>query len=166
MSNFKTETFEFSEIPNTLDELKSLPEAKLETPFMTAALTVLALCRYEKDVNSAIDMINFLKGPVDLTEYDKQFLRDRLKGKSYVPRSYFEGTSPENDYTPPVPLTIKVFEYAYSYSEDGYAMLEIRSSGADSPRQIKLRKKGNEWFLWQQYLLPDIRTPKKDDAWA
>ena len=166
MSNFKTETFEFSEIPSTLDELKSLPEAKLETPFMAAALTVLALCRYEKDVNSAIEMINFLKGPVDLTEYDKQFLRDRLKGKSYVPRSYFEGTSPENDYTPPVPLTIKVFEYAYSYSEDGYAMLEIRSSGADSPRQIKLRKKGNEWFLWQQYLLPDIRTPKKDDAWA
>lgn len=166
MSNFKTETFEFSEIPSTLDELKSLSEAKLETPFMTAALTVLALCRYEKDVNSAIEMINFLKGPVDLTEYDKQFLRDRLKGKSYVPRSYFEGTSPENDYTPPVPLTIKVFEYAYSYSEDGYAMLEIRSSGADSPRQIKLRKKGNEWFLWQQYLLPDIRTPKKDDAWA
>lgn len=166
MSNFKTETFEFSEIPSTLDELKSLPEAKLETPFMTAALTVLALCRYEKDVNSAIEMINFLKGPVDLTEYDKQFLRDRLKGKSYVPRSYFEGTSPENNYTPPVPLTIKVFEYAYSYSEDGYAMLEIRSSGADSPRQIKLRKKGNEWFLWQQYLLPDIRTPKKDDAWA
>lgn len=166
MSNFKTEIFEFSEIPSTLDELKSLPEAKLETPFMTAALTVLALCRYEKDVNSAIEMINFLKGPVDLTEYDKQFLRDRLKGKSYVPRSYFEGTSPENDYTPPVPLTIKVFEYAYSYSEDGYAMLEIRSSGADSPRQIKLRKKGNEWFLWQQYLLPDIRTPKKDDAWA
>lgn len=166
MSNFKTETFEFREIPSTLDELKSLPEAKLETPFMTAALTVLALCRYEKDVNSAIEMINFLKGPVDLTEYDKQFLRDRLKGKSYVPRSYFEGTSPENDYTPPVPLTIKVFEYAYSYSEDGYAMLEIRSSGADSPRQIKLRKKGNEWFLWQQYLLPDIRTPKKDDAWA
>ena len=165
MPNFKTETFEFSEIPSTLDELKSLPEAKLETPFMTAA-TVLALCRYEKDVNSAIEMINFLKGPVDLTEYDKQFLRDRLKGKSYVPRSYFEGTSPENDYTPPVPLTIKVFEYAYSYSEDGYAMLEIRSSGADSPRQIKLRKKGNEWFLWQQYLLPDIRTPKKDDAWA
>ena len=166
MSNFKTETFEFSEIPSTLDELKSLPEAKLETPFMTAALTVLALCSYEKDVNSAIEMINFLKGPVDLTEYDKQFLRDRLKGKSYVPRSYFEGTSPENDYTPSVPLTIKVFEYAYSYSEDGYAMLEIRSSGADSPRQIKLRKKGNEWFLWQQYLLPDIRTPKKDDAWA
>lgn len=166
MSNFKTETFEFSEIPSTLNELKSLPEAKLETPFMTAALTVLALCRYEKDVNSAIEMINFLKGPVDLTEYDKQFLRDRLKGKSYVPRSYFEGTSPENDYTPSVPLTIKVFEYAYSYSEDGYAMLEIRSSGADSPRQIKLRKKGNEWFLWQQYLLPDIRTPKKDDAWA
>ena len=80
MSNFKTETFEFSEIPSTLDELKSLPEAKLETPFMTAALTVLALCRYEKDVNSAIEMINFLKGPVDLTEYDKQFLRDRLKG--------------------------------------------------------------------------------------
>ena len=166
MSNFKTETFEFSEIPSTLDELKSLPEAKLETPFMTAALTVLALCRYEKDVNSAIEMINFLKGPVDLTEYDKQFLRDRLKGKSYVSRSYFEGTSPENDYTPSVPLTIKVFEYAYSYSEDGYAMLEIRSSGADSPRQIKLRKKGSEWFLWQQYLLPDIRTPKKDDAWA
>lgn len=42
----------------------------------------------------------------------------------------------------------------------------IRSSGADSPRPIKLRQKGNQWFLWEQYLMPDIRKPKSADPWA
>lgn len=40
----KRETFTFSALPESLAEMQALPEAKLDTPFATAALTVLALC--------------------------------------------------------------------------------------------------------------------------
>ena len=40
--------------------------------------------------------------------------------------------------------------------------------GADSPRPIKLRQRGSDgkWFLWEQYLLTGVRTPKPSDPWA
>lgn len=52
--------------------------------------------------------------------------------------------------------------------EQGYLTLHIRSGGADSPRQIKLRQKPStgQWFLWEQFLLSDIRPPVSADPWA
>ena len=88
---------------------------------------------------------------------DVQFLRDRIKGRGYIPRSYFEGSSVKNDYTPNVPYKITVSEYAYTYQSEGYAKVQVQSSGADSPRPIELRRKGNQWFLWRNLALSDIR---------
>ena len=42
----KRETFTFTSLPESLAEMQALPEASLDTPFKTAALTVLALCAY------------------------------------------------------------------------------------------------------------------------
>ena len=39
-------TFTFSALPESLSEMQALPEAGLDSPFKTAALTVLALCAY------------------------------------------------------------------------------------------------------------------------
>lgn len=72
---------------------------------------------------------------------DIQFLRDRIKGRGYIPRSYFEGSSVKNDYTPNVPYKITVSEYAYTYQSEGYAKVQVQSSGADSPRPIELRRR-------------------------
>ena len=46
--------------------------------------------------------------------------------------------------------------------------LFIPCGGADSPRPIKLRMRGSDgkWFLWEQYLLTGVRTPKSADPWA
>ena len=163
----KNETFTFNGIPKNVAELSALPEAALTNPFQAAALTVLALCRYCEDTQSGIDMLNWLKGPQPLSTYEQQFLRDRLRGKAYVPNSYFAGTSPQNNYTPPQPLTVIVKDDPYSYVEEGYAKLLIQSSGADTARPIKMRRKGQEtWFLWEQFLLPDIRQPVANDPWA
>ena len=163
----RTETFYFNNIPANVNELSALPEAAMRTPFQAAALTVVALCRYCEDVNSGIEMLNFLKGPQPLSTYEQQFLRDRLKGKQYLPYSYFEGSNPQNNYTPSKPFVIKIMDDPYSYVEDGYAKLVIQSSGADTKRPIKLRRKGQEqWFLWEQFLLPDIRVPVAADPWA
>ena len=161
----KRQTITLASLPQNVSELQALKEATLENPFEGCALVVAVLCRYETSVNDCIDMLNFLKGPQPMSAYDKQFLRDRLTGKFYKPRSYFKGTSPENNYQP-TEYTVEVFDNPYSYQSEGYVTLWLVSSGADSPRQIKLRKKGNQWFLWENFLLPDIRIPKADDPWA
>lgn len=46
-----------------------------------------------------------------------------------------------------------------------YAVLWIKSSGADHARQIKLRQKDDKWYLWEQMLLADIRKPASVDTW-
>lgn len=58
----KRETFTFSALPESLAEMQALPEAKLDTPFATAALTVLALCAYAADRSTGTEMLNWLRG--------------------------------------------------------------------------------------------------------
>ena len=90
------------------------------------------------------------------------------KGKYYKTFSYFEGATPENGYVPTVPYTIKVTETPYSYPQDNYATMYVTSSGADSPRAIRLRKKPStgQWFLIEIQCLSDIRVPVEADPWA
>ena len=54
----KRETFTFAALPESLAELQALPEAGLDTPFKTAALTVLALCAYAADKSIGTEMLN------------------------------------------------------------------------------------------------------------
>lgn len=162
----KTETVFIEKIPYDIDGLKSLSASQMSTPFQTAALSVAVLCNYEKNVDSTVEMLNYLKGPIDLSNLEKQFLKDRLVGKYYVPRSYFNGTSRENGYALPERLEIEVSDNPYSYDNEGYATLYLKSSGADSPRQVKLRQKGDKWYLWEILFLSDIRVPAADDPWA
>ena len=164
----KKETFTFAKLPESLAELQATPEAVLDTPFKAAALTVCALCAYAADKNIGIEMLNFLKGPRPLSNMEIQFIDDRLRdGKTYVPFSYFKGATPENDYKPDEPYSITVESNAYSDANKGYKKLIIKSGGADTPREVQLRMKGDgQWLLWEQFLLPDIRKPKSADPWA
>ncbi len=161
----KTVEINFQNLPKTVEELLEIPEASLDTPFKAAAMTVLALCRYTENVEDGIKMLDFLNGPKEISNYDKQFLRDRLAGKEYLPYSYFKGTSPENNYTATAPYTVIISDNQYSYQDDGYAKLYINCTGADSPRPIVLRKKDNQWFMWEQFLLVGIRVPAKLSDW-
>lgn len=162
-----TEEVVFPSLPDTLEQFKSLPQAALNTPFDTAALTVVALCFYPKDRELSLAMLDYLKGPGTLSEYEKQFIRDRFMDKDYVPRSYFKGATPQNDYVPTEPYTIFVSENPYSYDDQGYGKLYLTSGGADSPRAVQLRQaKDGKWYLWEQFLLADIRQPESSNPWA
>jgi len=162
----KTENILIERIPENVEQLIQMSACSLSSPFQTAALAVAVLCNYENNADATIEMINYLKGPVDLSNLEKQFISDRLVGKAYVPRSYFKGTSPQNDYSLPEVLEVEVSDNPYSYDNEGYAVLYLKSSGADSPRQVKLRRKGDKWYLWEILFLSDIRVPKSDDPWA
>ncbi len=157
----------FSSLPNTLEEFKALPQAALATPFDTAALTVLALCFYPQNRDLSLEMLDYLRGPRPLSTYDKQFIRDRFMDASYVPRSYFVGATPDNDYAPSQPYTLRFSETPYSYGDENYAKLYISSGGADSPRMVQLRlAKDGKWYLWEQFLLSGIRAPESTNLWA
>jgi len=164
----KSETFTFASLPESLAEMQSLPEASLDTPFKTAALSMCALCAYAADKQIGKDMLNWLRGPRPLSPMEISFLNDRfMDGKTYVPFSYFKGANPENDYTPTEPYTLTFTTNPYSDDNEGYMKLFIESGGADSPRSIVLRRRGDgKWFLWEQYVLVDVRTPKSADPWA
>ena len=165
----KRETFIFAALPESLAEMQALPEAKLDTPYQTAALTVLALCAYAADKQTGIEMLNWLRGPRPLNGHDISFLNDRFRdSKTYLPFTYFAGSTPDNNYTPTKPYTIILESNHVSGEETGYMKLFIPCGGADSPRPIKLRQRGSDgkWFLWEQYLLTGIRTPMGTDPWA
>lgn len=162
-----SETFVFANLPENLQQLQALPEAALSTPFQTAALTVCALCAYSGDPQAGIEMLNWLKGPRPLSNHEISFLRDRFRDGVHVPFSYFRGATPETDYIPTHPFTLTVEAGPYADANPGYKKLHIRSGGADNPREIVLRQKGDgQWLLWDQFLLAGIRTPKSADPWA
>ncbi|MDL2327372.1 hypothetical protein LJC64_01760 [Ruminococcaceae bacterium OttesenSCG-928-A11] len=158
----------FEDIPVTLSQLRALPEATLAEPHYAAALLIPALCLWPVDPGAAQEMINFLKGPQPLSPREIQFIGERLRGKEYLPSSYFEGATPENGYEPTRPYAVTVSTTPISFDEAGYAKLYLKSGGADSPRPVQLRQKpsSGEWFLWEQMLLSDIRQPSTADPWA
>lgn len=164
----KTETFTFSKVPQSVAELQQLPEATLDSPFKTTALAMLVLMRWEEDQEGCYSMLDFLRGPDPMSPFAKQFLRDRLTGKAYKVASFFAGATVENSYKPSLPLTISVSDNPYSYPDDKWATLYLKSAGADSVRPVKLRKKPStgQWFLNDIACLSDIRVPAADDPWA
>ncbi|NLV73335.1 MAG: hypothetical protein GXY52_01420 [Chloroflexi bacterium] len=160
----------FTSLPQNLAELQQLLEASLSEAYYAAALAVAAFCRYPDSREDALAMLDYLNGPKPLSNYDKQFIADRLTGKEYVPRSYLVGATPTNNYQPSEPLRVVVEDNPYSYDnqEQGYIKLYLRSGGADSPRPVTLRLQpsSGRWFLWEQLLLADIRKPVQEDPWA
>jgi len=160
--------FVFVNLPKNVEELNSKPEIIMATPYMTAALTVAVLCNYGDDPAATIEMLNVLKGPEPLSNREISSLRDNLSGKSYKPFSFFEGATPQNNYQPIRPYIIKITEQKNSFDNENYATLYVKSGGADSARGIRLRKQPStgKWFLYEQFLLPDIRKPQSQNVWS
>ncbi|MCR5595563.1 MAG: hypothetical protein K6G12_06930 [Lachnospiraceae bacterium] len=159
-----------SSLPTTLSQMQAMPEAALTDPYATAALTVVALNEYSIDKEIGKQMLDLLNGPDNVSNFDEQFMKDRaMDGHDYIARSYFKGATPDNNYTPDKPYTVKIMENSHSRDSEGYLILWIYSGGADSPREIQLRLKPstNQWFAtgWRG-LLTGIRTPKAADPWA
>ena len=164
MDQFKT--FTFHSLPCNAENLQTYRESRLENPFETAALLIASLCHYEEHPHHTLLMLDYLKGPQPLHQSDAVFLKEMLDGKGYIPRSFFDGAAPENGYIPPEPHTVTVYAQPDSYDEAGFALIYLKSSGASGYRAVKLRRKGDRWYLWEMLeLLAPITEPEKD-PWA
>lgn len=170
--NLKSVDVTFTTLPGTLAEFMTLPQAELTNSFDTVASLVAALCAYTNDKDECTAIINYLKGPEPMSQRDIIFLRDRMAQNNKAPfigLSYFNGASPQNDYTPDIPYTISVSEHPYSYTSEGVISLHVKSAGADSPRAVAVRQaKDGKWYLWltgYHSLLADIRPPESSNPW-
>ena len=160
-------TITFDKLPANLEELKALPIASLDEPEYGAALFVAAMMHYGVNKEETFEMLDFLIVPYEVTEFQKQFIADSMADGDHVVRSFFNGTSPDNDYTPSMPYTIET-ERGFAQETDGRMRILMTSSGADSKRFITMRHKPstNQWFVEEQMILGMIRTPKSSDPWA
>jgi len=160
-------TITFEKLPSNLEELKAMPQASLDQPEYGAALFVAVMMHYMVNKEETFEMLDFLNGPYEVTPFQKQFLADRMADGDYVVRSFFNGTSPDNDYTPSMPYTIET-EKGFDQEIDGRMRIFLKSSGADSKRYITMRHKPstNQWFVEEQLILSMIRKPKSQDEWA
>lgn len=161
-------TFAFQKLPTNPSELQALVESSLDTPFKTAALAMCSLANFDNSADDTFAMLDFLKGPESVSPYEKQFITERLSGKEYKVMSFFDGATPENGYKPQMPYTITISDNPHSYTEENWAVMYVKSSGADSERPIKLRKKPStgQWFINEIQCLSDIKVPVSEDPWA
>ena len=42
-------------------------------------ITLAVLCRYKEDCDATFEMLDFLKGPENVSTYEKQFIKERLE---------------------------------------------------------------------------------------
>jgi len=164
--------FTFAKIPTTVEEFKALPEAsKLTDPFATAALTIVAYAAYAENPEAGLAMFNVLRGPAPFSNLDITRTVDSLRGRKYLPYSYFEGATVANGYTPNVPYKVEIIQTSHTDDTvaEGYKRMFVKSAGADSERYVTLRTKAStkEWFLSEHAgILPSIRIPSTEDPWA
>ena len=139
-----------------------------------AALTVQAMCLYSKDKNIFFEVLQDLMSELQpLSNMLKSQIEDRMNQNNkteYIGLSYFNGATNFNNYEPDKTYTVEVTDGPSSYVNDGYAVLYLKSGGADSKRPITLRKtKEGNWVLWSDSilgLLSDIRLPENQNPWA
>jgi|GEM_PF-5456453 len=155
-----------SKLPTSVDDLKNYFDITDE--YIAAAALFATLARFETDFDAAVDMLDYMMGPESPSRLDKEFLRDRMNWP-YVMRSYFEGATVENDYTPSA-YKLTFHENSYSRDDDGYVRLWSPSNGADEERVFTLRQKKStrEWFVFADSFkgpMTQVREPASLDPW-
>ena len=168
----KKVTFTFNALPRNIEELKTLEinnRQYFESQYFVTALFICCLNRIADNSADAWEMINYLRthtatvgmnGISTIAKLQTQniaksdLVGNDTNGYPVVNglRSYFEGSSPSNLYTPTTPYKVTVVEQhaepLYTLEGITYARIHVLSSGADSPvGWLTLRKTNNHGWL-------------------
>jgi hypothetical protein len=163
-------TYTFNALPRNMEELKTLEVNNREyfsSPHFVTALFICCLNRMPDNSADAWNMINYLRthtatvGENDILKVSNVVMQNIVqklleKDTNGYPvsnglRSYFAGSSPDNQYTPTTPYKVTIVEQSDMYTtEDGIlcAKLYVESSGDDNlVGPLKLRKIGDHGWL-------------------
>ena len=97
-------------LPASLAEFRNL---SLRTPEEVVAGFLCALHLYVKNPSEGVETMNLLRGPRPMTPYDSQFLRDRLRGKEYLPLAYFAFAMLRAGTGKPIGRTGQLYPYPF-----------------------------------------------------
>lgn len=158
MSNERNDMPEvmLQELPENLPDFTNWLSGMNGTPEGAAAGIIAALALMAR--NSEAGRACVLAADPSLPPSRVRFVEERLKGKEYLPQSYFAGTSPENGYRLPAPpLVVRFSTNPYSGDpSEGRVKLFVECSGADSPRPVTVvREAHGRWTAveWSSLLL-------------
>lgn len=163
---------ELGPLPADVDAFLAVRDRVATTPFGGAATLALAMLAWSQDparglpwLAAAIDASHLVDGPDGLQGRQPspavlRNLRDRLGDKPHVVRSYFVGTSPEAGYALPPTLAVRVREQIRDVGPEE-AKVFVWSSGADTPRPMRLRRSPRGWWKAVEWssLEVGIRAP-------
>lgn len=162
----------FDNVFTKKDDFLSISKNKPEN---VAALVPQALNTYNPENQTLFfEIIQELMSDLQpISKLLKDQINERMMQNNkwlYIGKSYFNGANNFNNYEINYPYEIEVTDGPSSYVNDGYAVLYLKSGGADSKRPITLRlKKDGNWILWGDSILgilSDIRPPEKDNPWG
>ena len=165
---------QIDQLPSSVEGFVALRDQVSTTPQGGAAMMVVALLAYASDeklgqqcLTIAVDRDRLVEGSDgykgwQLGNRDLRLVRDQLADRVYLPRSYIEGTTPENGYQlPDPPHTVAYTGDPRGDTSEGTLKIFVASSGASSPRPVKVKVnargiwKASEWSS----LLVGIRAP-------
>ncbi|MBO4825804.1 MAG: hypothetical protein J5506_01040 [Prevotella sp.] len=146
-----------SALPRTLAELKALHLPKgmndlHDTPYLAPALMAASVSQYFVDKDECKRMINYIgkkykdisTGAADFYASDWGQLGQYNEKYMQAVRSYFNGATRANGYTPSEPVTMEMELNKYSYTADENCIqLWIKSSVKSSKQEFKI------WMLDQ-----------------
>ncbi len=150
---------QIAKIPESLSEFREMTASRFRNPAEVCAWLIAALQLYVQNPEEGIEALEILHGGEQLSGYEKQFLKDRFRGKAYLAKAYFSGACPENAYEPSVPYTVELKEDKHP-AEAGYRKFFVFTAGADSPRPLTLKQNRNGWMIYEySSILSGIRLP-------
>ncbi len=163
---------EITSLPDSVTSFSALQAQIAQTPEGGAALFALALLLFSETPDLGAPCLALAAAPerraardlgAPLSKRDQQFVISQLRDRAYLPRSYFQETSPENGYAlPSLPYRCEISTNPYSGDPvQGVYKVFLQCSGADRPRPVTVKRDAaglwhaSEWSS----LLSGIRPP-------
>jgi hypothetical protein len=181
-----TATYTFTNLPSTLEDIKSIP---LDTKFAPMAACICAIAAYEEKPgpNSMYDhpiyeMFDYINGPIlSINNVQRSGIYYSMKQTlSYGKYAYFDGAGPKNNYTPNTPYTFTMVESPYYIPAKASTiafpngtperrMILIAFEGDDSQRYIDVyHSSDGNWYCWDsswKHLVAGMKDPTAPTVW-
>jgi len=155
-----SETLKIDTLPKNIDEFISLRNEIAKSPEGGAAIMIVALILYSHDENFGKQCLtvavtqdqliegNYYKG-YKLLNSQMSLIESQIAHQKYIPNSYINGTSPDNNYElPKNNLTLNFTRNKYSGTEQsGSVKVFVLCSGADTARPVRVEK--NDKGIWK-----------------
>jgi hypothetical protein len=178
----ETNDFPVQNIPSSIEEFVQLRNNLARTPEGGAVCFVLAMLVYEQDrvLGLSCFTVTLDNSPAMLMDNQQTpsykgkspsrstlYLIERLQGKPWISRSYIKGTTPQEGYRLQKDgLVLQIGRNPYSVIDDRTIKVFVNSSGAASPRPIRMAK--NDAGIWKvaefSSLVVDVQAPLQGDG--